>query len=99
MERLEPGTQIIFTPVPADKKQKLEYPGAQPGFIVYGPVRRTAFGSMDSYFVRYWVIKDGYPVNDLRTKAGAELTSVHCLIVEDTVPQEWVEDQLKLLAP
>jgi hypothetical protein len=93
---LHRGDQVIYKPDHIEDPLAFDYPnGSQPGFIVSGPCRSSAFGPLDCYFVRYWRIVKGRPVNDLRTKANSESTPVRCIVVQDTVPQEWVEKALK----
>jgi len=46
------------------------------------------------YYVRYWLIVDGKPINELRTKANSELTPSWNLLVKATVPQSWVDQAI-----
>jgi len=100
MEQLVRGTQIIYTPPhlkkPTGLKCKFGYPnGSQPGFVTSGP---TAIGD---YFCRYWLIEDGKPIRELRTKANSENTPLRSLTVPNghsitfPVPPVWVEEALK----
>ncbi len=79
MVEVSRGTQIIFVPGHVDGDT--EHEDCQIGFVTgLGP-------DEDSVFCRYWSKSDP---NDLRTKAGSELTYIRDLVVEDTVPATWV---------
>lgn len=89
MTPLEPGTQVVYVPSHINyRKGKFGYPnGAQPGFI-------SSRCEGDYVFVRYWLVEDGKPINELRTKANSEKTPVENLRFVNTVPQEWVSQAL-----
>ena len=78
-------TQVIYVPNHIKDPMKFDYPnGAQPGFV-------TSQATDGDYFVRYWIIENGKPIEELRTKANSELTPEGNLLAIDTVPQEWVK--------
>lgn len=83
---MEIGQQVIYVPDHIKDPFNFGYPnGAQPGFI-------TSFHpNGGDCFVRYWLIENGAPTFELRTKANSELTPCSNLRQIITVPQEWVE--------
>lgn len=90
--KLKLGDQIVYVPGHLwDQPLKFGYPnGAQPGFV-------TGLNSESDYFCRYWIIKNGKPINELRTKANSKLTPSFFVKRMDTVPQEWVDDAIRIL--
>ena len=94
---MKPGTQVKYIPQHIHDADAIGYPnGVQPGFVVRGPMHR-AYDSTNSYFVRYWLLDGKQVLHELRTKANSELTPEHLLLVEDTVPQEWVDEELEII--
>lgn len=90
VEKLARGTQIVYVPSHCSLDEKFSYPGGvQPGFVSSGP------NNHGDYFCRYWQIKEGKIVYDLRTKANSECTPRDVMMIMDTVPQAEVEKAIK----
>ena len=87
MKKMEIGRQIVYVPSHVKEWHDYNYPyGAQPGFV-------SGLSNVPGHvFCRYWLIEDGKPINELRTKANGELTPVRLLLAKNTVPQEWVKE-------
>src|SRR4030042_5164197 len=81
-DRLVRGTQIVYVPdhmmdvfkeMQGANRIEFSYPsGIQAGFVVSGPVRSATFGSMDTYFWRFWIVSNGGVGHVLRTRANGE---------------------------
>ena len=83
MAKLIRGTQIVYLPPHAERN--LNHPDVEYGFITSGPV--TVAPNVAAYYARYW--RKGHP-GKLRTKANSECTSLDCIVVKDSVPQNVV---------
>ena len=95
VRKLPRGTQVIY--VPSHIKDPHSFSessgmGAQPGFVTSGP---TKLDGLVYYFVRYWHIEQSKPVNELRTMSCSEMSLNARLVIEDSVPQEWVDAALE----
>lgn len=94
---LNRGTQVVYVPSHIRMRDRLSYPfnypnGAQPGFVLAGPTGTQPGAIFEhSYFIRYWMLENGHPINELRTKANSESTPTRLLIVENSVDQLWVD--------
>jgi len=80
--KLARGTQII-------RRTNVKAESDEAGFITSGP---TLYGG---YFCRYWRMRNGKALPELRTKSVSELTLAKHIVVQDSVPQEQVEQALK----
>lgn len=78
------GTQIIY--IPDTAKGNRDHPDCETGFVASDDQESNRF-----VYCRYW--RDGLPL-DLRTKNNSEATPREALVIENTVPQRYVEEAL-----